>query len=243
VGLGTEKIEMEMEKLFPRAKIARADSESMRKSTKSREKLWQDFSTGKIDILIGTQMIAKAWDLTNVGLVAIVDADSLFAFPDFHTNENAFSLISQAIGRTGRTGSRFGGRAIIQTYHPENQIIQWATDRNYLKLYEFEIKERQALSYPPFSQIIKLTFKDFSQDLAEKETQRIHEKLIQANEGNNEIQIYPPISPYISRIRKRYQKQIILKIKNKEKLPQLLEAEIKALPNGWQIDVNPISLI
>jgi len=243
VGLGTEKIEKEIEKLFPSARISRADTESMNKSVKSREQLWQDFSTGKIDILIGTQMIAKAWDLTNVGLVAIVDADSLFSFPDFHTNENAFSLISQAIGRTGRTGSRYAGKALIQTYHPENQIIQWAADRNYLKLYEFEIKERQGLSYPPFSQIIKLTFRDFSLAVVEKELQRVYQKLETAREGNNNIQIYPPHSPYIAKLRKRYQRQIILKIKNEEKISQLLEAEIKALPNGWQVDIDPISLI
>lgn len=136
VGLGTEKIEKEIEKIFPSARIARADNESMKKSTKSQEKLWQDFSTGKIDILIGTQMIAKAWDLTNVGLVGVIDADSLFRFPDFRTNENAFALISQVIGRAGRTGSRFRGKALIQTYHPENQIIQWVADRNYAKFYE-----------------------------------------------------------------------------------------------------------
>ena len=243
VGLGTEKIEKEIEKLFPRANIVRVDSQSMKKSIKSQEKLWQDFSTKKIDILIGTQMIAKAWDLANVGLVGIIDADSLFSFPDFHTNENAFSLISQAIGRTGRTGSSYNGRAIIQTYHPENQIIQWAAEKNYSKFYDCEIKERQNLYYPPFSQIIKLTFKDFSLNSAEKETQRIYTKLNEANLKSQNIQIYPPQAPYNPKIRKRYLMQIILKIKNKIKLPNLLEAELKSLPNGWQIDVDPISII
>lgn len=243
VGLGTEKIEKEIEKLFPSAKITRVDNENMKKSVKAQEKVWQDFSQKKIDILIGTQMIAKAWDLQNVGLVGIIDADSLFAFPDFHTNEIAFSLISQAIGRTGRTGSRFRGKAIIQTYHPENQIIRWTSEKNYQKFYEFEIKERQALYYPPFSQIVKLTYRDFSLSLVEKEAQRIYQKLVSANKKNSNVQIYPPISPYVPKIRKRYQKQIILKIKNEEKISPSLGAEIKALPNGWNIDVDPISLI
>ncbi|HBI16948.1 MAG TPA: primosomal protein N' [Candidatus Moranbacteria bacterium] len=243
VGLGTEKIEKEIEKIFPSARLARVDSESMKKSVKSQEKIWDDFSSKKIDILIGTQMIAKAWDLNNVGLVGIIDADGLFAFPDFHTNENAFSLISQAIGRTGRTGSRYNGKAIIQTYHPENQIIQWASQKNYSKLYDYEIKERKALSYPPFSKIIKLTYKDFSLSAVQKETDKTFIRLNEANNENTNIQIYPPRAPYVPKIRKRYQLQIIIKIKNEEKLSSPLEAEIKSLPNGWQIDVDPISLI
>ena len=242
VGLGTEKIEKEIEKIFPTARIARADSSSMKKSTQSQTKVWEDFSEGKIDILIGTQMVAKAWDLANVGLVGIIDADSLFTFPDFHTNENAFSLISQAIGRTGRTGARYAGKAIIQTYHPENQIIRWASEKDYLKLYNYEIKERKALSYPPFSQIIKLTYKDFSLSAVQKETERIFVKLNEAN-GNDSIQIYPPQAPYYPKIRKRYQIQIILKIKNQTDLPSALEAELKSLPAGWHIDVDPISII
>lgn len=243
VGLGTEKIEKEIEKIFPSARIARVDSTSMKKSVKSQEKIWEDFSSKKIDILIGTQMIAKAWDLKNVGLVGIIDADGLFAFPDFHTNENAFSLISQVIGRTGRTGARYNGKAIIQTYHPENQIIQWAAEKNYLKLYDYEMKERKSLSYPPFSKIIKLTFRDFSLTTAQKETDRVFSKLEEANKNNPNIQIYPPRAPYVPKVRKRYSMQIIIKIKNEEKLSSALEAELKSLPNGWQIDVDPISLI
>ncbi|KKP81767.1 MAG: Primosomal protein N', partial [Candidatus Moranbacteria bacterium GW2011_GWF1_35_5] len=219
------------------------DSNSMKKSVKSQENIWADFSSKKIDILIGTQMIAKAWDLPNIGLVGIIDADSLFAFPDFHTNENAFSLITQAVGRTGRTGARYAGKAIIQTYHPENQVIRWASEKNYAQLYEYEIKERKSLSYPPFSQIIKLTYKDFYLNSVEKESERIYQKLKEANNENNNLQIYPPCAPYVPKIRKRYAMQIILKIKNEGKLSSLLEAELKSLPNGWQIDVDPISLI
>lgn len=260
VGLGTEKIENEIEKLFPSARIARVDSSSMRKSIKSQEKIWADFSSGKIDILIGTQMVAKAWDLVNVGLVGIIDADSFFTFPDFHTNEIAFSLISQAIGRTGRMGARYNGRALIQTYHPENQILKWAAERNYNNFYDYEIKERKALTYPPFSKIIKLTFKDFSASQAEKEVEKIYLKLKEALVDNNPtyrsyaakgyadgaqtgIQIYPPQSPYYSRVRRRYQKQIIIRIKNDYTLPAPFLAELKALGIGWHIDVDPISLI
>ncbi len=242
VGLGTEKIESEIEKLFPSAKIARADSSSM-KSIRAQKKLWQDFSQKKIDILIGTQMIAKAWDLPNVGLVGIIDADSLFNFPDFYTDETAFALISQAIGRVNRTGSKFVGKAVIQTYHPENEIIQWATSGNYEKFYQHEIKQRRALNYPPFTHIIKLVFQDYDKDLVKKETEVIYKKIISDIKQSSVLQVYPPQEPLNPKIRGRYRQQIIIKAKNYPKIPKKLHAIIQDLKPGWLIDVDPISII
>ncbi|MFA7466621.1 MAG: primosomal protein N' [Parcubacteria group bacterium] len=242
IGLGTEKIESEIEKMFPSARIARADSSSIRKSTRFQEKLWKDFSQGKIDILVGTQMIAKAWDIGNVGLVGIIDADSLFSFPDFRTNENAFSLILQVIGRTGRVKSKFPGKAIIQTYHPENQIIRWASERNYEKFYEAEIKERKNLSYPPFSKLIKLTFQDHSRSKTEKEADTIYKKLEEGNKSKS-AQIYPPQEPLGKKLRGRYRRQIIIKIKKGKSFHEELRKILERLGNGWMIDADPASLI
>jgi len=242
VGLGTEKIESEIEKMFPGAKIARADSSSMKKSIKSQQKLWEDFSQKKIDILIGTQMIAKAWDIASVGLVGIIDADSLFSFPDFQTEENAFSLISQATGRTGRTRAKFFGKSIIQTYHPENQIIKWAVEKKYEKFYQYEIKERTLLSYPPFSKIIKLTFQDYSKEKTARETERIYNELSDINK-NKFIKIFPSQDPLNPKIRGRYRKQIILKISENKSLSKKIEKIFHRLRNGWVIDVDPINII
>ena len=242
VGLGTEKIQSEIEKIFPSAKIARADSSSMKKSIKAQEELWEDFSQKKIDILIGTQMIVKAWDIDNVGLVGIIDADSLFSFPDFRTEENAFSLISQAIGRTGRTKARFPGKSIIQTYHPENQIIQWAAEKDYEKFYKYEIKERKDLSYPPFSKIIKLTFQDYSKEKTAQGAERIYNELNEANQSRS-IRIFPALEPLNPKIRGHYRKQIIIKISGTKPLPKKLKTILYKLENGWIIDVDPINLI
>lgn len=242
IGLGTEKIESEIEKLFPSAKIVRADSSSM-KSVRAQKKLWQDFSQKKIDILIGTQMIAKAWDLPNVGLVGIIDADSLFAFPDFYTDETAFALISQAIGRVNRTGSKFVGKAVIQTYHPENEIIQWATSENYEKFYQHEIKQRRTLNYPPFTHIIKLVFQDYDKDLVKKKTEIIYKKIVSDVRQISILQIYPPQEPLNPKIRGRYRQQIIIKSKDYPKIPKKLYAIIQDLNPGWLIDIDPISIV
>ena len=242
IGLGTEKIETEIEKLFPTAKIARADSSSM-KTVRAQEKLWQDFSKKKIDILIGTQMIAKAWDLPNIGLVGIIDADSLFGFPDFYTDETAFSLISQAIGRVNRTGAKFAGKAIIQTYHPENEVIQWATNKDYEKFYQYEIKQRRALKYPPFTHIIKLVFQDYDKKTVTQETEMVYKKIISDVKQNSALQIYPPQEPLNPKIRGRHRRQIIIKANNYPKIPKKLLSNIQHLKSGWLVDVDPISAV
>ncbi len=242
VGLGTEKIETEIEKLFPGAKIARADSSSM-KNTRAQEKLWQDFSQQRIDILIGTQMIAKSWDLPNVGLVGIIDADSLFSFPDFYTDETAFALLSQAIGRVNRAESKFPGTALVQTYHPENEIIHWALEKNYEKFYQYEIKQRRALKYPPFTHIIKLLFQNYDKELTEKEAKTVYEKIISEVKQSSTLQIYPPQEPLNPKIRGRYRRQIIIKAKNYPKIPKKLLSNIQYLKQGWLVDVDPISVV
>ncbi len=242
IGLGTEKIESEIEKLFPDAKIARADSSSM-KNTHAQEKLWQDFSQRKIDILIGTQMIAKSWDLPNVGLVGIIDADNLFSFPDFYTDETAFSLLSQAIGRVNRAKSKFPGTALVQTYHPENEIIRWALEKNYKKFYRYEIKQRRALKYPPFTHIIKLLFQNYDKELTEREAKTVYEKIISEVKQSSTVQIYPPQEPLNPKIRGRYRRQIIIKVKNYPQIPKKLLSNIQHLKQGWLIDVDPINAV
>ncbi|HFC76786.1 MAG TPA: primosomal protein N' [Candidatus Moranbacteria bacterium] len=242
IGLGTEKIETEVEKLFPSAKIARADSSSMR-TIRAQEKLWQDFSRKKIDILIGTQMIAKSWDLPNIGLVGIIDADSLFNFPDFYTDEIAFSLITQTIGRINRPQSKFAGTAIIQTYHPENQIIKWATEKKYQELYQHEIKQRRALKYPPFTHIIKLLFQDYDKKSVEQEAEKVYKKIISDIKQSSTLQVYPPQEPLTPKIRGRYRQQIIIKTKNYPGIPKKLLSNIQNLKSGWLVDVNPVNIV
>jgi len=130
IGTGTQTVEREIKKRFFSARIARADNRTM-KNTKDQENLFHNFKEGKIDILIGTQMITKGWDVPNVSLVGIIDADSLLSIPDISTDERAIQHIMQAAGRTGRPQSTFACKVIIQTFDPNNAIIKAAAAMDY----------------------------------------------------------------------------------------------------------------
>ncbi|MFZ2976028.1 MAG: primosomal protein N' [Candidatus Moraniibacteriota bacterium] len=236
VGLGTQKVEKEILSLFPSAKIIVADTASS-KELNFHEKIYDAFSKGEADILIGTQMISKGWDLPNVSLVGIIDADNLLSFPDFSAEEKAFGIISQLAGRVNRPGARFPGEVVIQTYQPENKIIQLAGENNFQSFFERIIEERKALNFPPYGKIIKLVFQDYNFEKVEKESQEIFEIL----ENIKELKISEPHTPLLSKIRGRYRKQMIIKFQNK--IPIKLEKEIRKLRSGWIIDRDPISII
>ncbi len=241
IGLGTQKIEMEIRQKFPAAKIARADFETMKKA-KAQENLYRKFSKNKIDILIGTQMIAKNWDLQNVGLVAIIDADNLLNMPDFRTNEKAFQNLVQVSGRTGRWGSKIRGKIIIQTYAPENFIVKTAAEMNFEKFYQKEIEERKTLGYPPFSRLIKIIFQDKNEKKVEKEIQETYREISRKLKNKKNIRIIAPHSPLVPKVRGKFKRQIIIKIKAK-KAPAELKNVLKKLSAGWIIDVDPASVI
>lgn len=238
IGIGTQKVEREILHFFPGARIRRVDFEAMKKAGET-EKLYREFSDNKIDIIIGTQMITKGWDLPNVALVGIIDADSLLAMPDFKTDEKAFQNIVQAAGRTNRLGAKFPGKVLIQTYNPENFVIQSATEMDYPKFFEKEIEDRKILLYPPFSEIIKLTIQDYSRSLMEKEAENIYQKI--KTFDYKDIIVSTPQDPMVNKIRGRFKKQIIIKLKN-EKIPESLAKILINLGKVWSIDRNPISI-
>jgi primosomal protein N' (replication factor Y) len=240
VGLGTEKIEKEIKSIFPSARIKRVDAESMKKIIEHK-KLYQDFSQGKIDILIGTQMITKGWDLPQVGLIGIISADSLFNIPDFASGERAFQNITQVIGRTGRMTSHWPGKAIIQTYNPDNFIIKSAAKTDFISFYQKEVKEREALKYPPFSRLIKLIFQNSNKQRIESETENIYQFLKKLELKN--IKISQPHDPLIPKIRGKFRKQLIIKISRDQKIPRQLAQSLKNLSADWIIDVDPISIV
>lgn len=236
VGLGTQKVEREIENLFPGAKIARIDSQAAREKGYA-EKVYENFSERKTDILIGTQMITKGWDLPSVSLVGIIDADNMLTLPDFRTNEIFFQNLTQVAGRVGRPGSKFRGTVVIQTYQPENRLIKAVCERNYEAFFEAEIGERQALSYPPFAKIVKLVFQDIFLKKVLVETDRVYKVL--KNVPN--IKISEPAEPFVPNVRGRHRRQIIVKFK--KDMPEKLKAELEKLGSGWIIDVDPISTI
>ncbi len=153
---GTEKIEEEVQQVFPDARVARMDVDSMR-GKHSMTELLDQLEKRKVDILVGTQMVVKGLDFASVGLVGILSADSLLSYPDFRVNERAFQLMEQVSGRAGRTDG--AGRVLIQAYNTEHPVLQWVKAHDVHTFYTHEIKYREYFSYPPYSRLIKIIFK------------------------------------------------------------------------------------
>ncbi len=235
VGLGTQKVEKEIHGLFPDARLARLDSQTAKDSA-YQAKIYQEFSTRQIDILIGTQMITKGWDLPNVALVGIIDTDNALSIPDFATNERFYENLVQVSGRVARLGAKMKGSVVIQTYQPENKTIRFAAERNYTTFFESEIAEREALSFPPHGNLIKLVFQDYDFKKTESETQHVSETL-QEIAG---VKVTEAQAAYVPKVRGRFRRQII--IKYKDELPEKLQTELAKLKSGWIIDVDPVSI-
>ena len=238
IGLGTQKVEKEIASLFPQARIARADNQTM-KAPNAQEVLYKNFKNGNTDILIGTQMISKGWDLPNVALVGIIDGDGMLSIPDFSTEEKAFQSITQTAGRVSRLGAKFPGVVLVQTFKPEQEFFKIIAQKDYRKFYLKEIKERQDLKLPPFGKLIKLTFQDYNIKKASVEAEKIYQLLSKKKIKN--ISLSEPQDSFISNIRGRYRKQIL--IKTTGDVSENIKNILQALSSGWIIDVDPISII
>jgi primosomal protein N' (replication factor Y) (superfamily II helicase) len=159
LGIGTQRIEAELKKEFPKARILRADKDTTSRKG-SFEKIYRDFKAGKADFLVGTQMIAKGLDLPRVNLVGAILADIGLNIPDFHSVERNFQLMTQVAGRAGRASNR--GKVIIQTYMPDNAALKYTQIQEYEHFFKYEIKQRELMNNPPFSRLTKLTIQDKS---------------------------------------------------------------------------------
>lgn len=241
VGTGTQKIEKEIRKRFPYARVARIDRQTMQKKG-AQEEIFHAFAQKKIDILIGTQMATKGWDLPNVALVGMIDADSLFAFPDFKTDENAFQHILQAAGRMARIGSTVEGKALIQTFYPENPTLQKIQTKDYPAFYQEIADQREMLFYPPFGRLIKIIFQDEDSKKMEKEIQKIFTKITAIVGENRGIRISAPQAPLIAKVRNNYRKQIILRSREQDLPTELFDYLLK-ISKSCTLDIDPISLV
>ncbi|HLN19128.1 MAG TPA: primosomal protein N' [Patescibacteria group bacterium] len=239
IGLGTQKVEREISDLFPSAKIVRIDSQAVLADRKLHQKLYERFSSGEIDVLIGTQMISKGWDFPRVALVGIIDVDNMLSIPDFSTGEKAFDIILQVAGRVSRPGSIFPGTVLIQTYYPESKFLKMAASKNYQEFYSQEIKERKELSLPPFSKIIKLIIQDYNLNTVESSSLAVYNKF---KEISSDISISRPQEAYVSKIRGRYRQIVILKTVN-QNWPSETVKILKSLGRECTIDVDPINII
>lgn len=246
-GLGTQKVEEIFRQEFPQAKAVRIDSDIMTKKNAHIEIL-EAFTHGEIDVLIGTQMIAKGLDIQNVTLVGVLMADSLFNMPDFRAGERGFQLLTQVAGRAGR--GDFKGKVYFQTYSPEYFAIQHAKDQDFASFYNFELQGRNELSYPPFSSLIRLIISSKNEIKAKKISEEIAHKLriLTESRGIDErLEVLGPSSCIISRLKEEYRFHIIIKNTFGENGHFMLTNYLKTLniPSEvkFLIDVDPSDML
>ncbi|MBR1766302.1 MAG: primosomal protein N' [Bacteroidales bacterium] len=208
-GVGTERIEEDLQILFPDTHVARMDLDSTLQKNQYLEIL-SDFEHCRIDILVGTQMVTKGLDFERVSVVGIINADNIINYPSFRSYERAFQQMTQVSGRAGRHGS--GGRVIIQTYNPHHQVIANVMDNDYQGLYDEQIQERRVFRYPPFFRLIEITLKHRDADLLNTAADWMAMQLRGAFAGR----VLGPEYPLVSRIRGLYLKQITLRFERTE---------------------------
>src|SRR6185312_9933776 len=203
-GFGTEKVEDELAILLPEARIARMDLDTTR-SRNSLQNILNDLEEKKIDILVGTQMVAKGLDFSDVTVIGIINADSLLKFPDYRANERSFQMLAQVSGRAGRRGKQ--GKVVIQTYDPSHRVIKQVIENDYNDLYFTEMEERRSFKYPPFYRIINL-------DVKHRDPEAVyHQSVYLAIELRKHFgdRVIGPEFPLIARIRNYYIRSIMLK--------------------------------
>lgn len=244
LGFGTQKVESEVAALFPEARIGRLDMDSSRK-TGHQKGLLHDMQTRQIDILIGTQMVAKGLDYPGVSLVGIVDADVTLNLPDFRAYERTLQLVVQASGRAGR--GQEPGEVLIQTYNPENVVIQQAALQDYEGFYQAEIESRRILQYPPFTSLLRIVVWDGQEERAQQIGQDIFSliyEIIDAKEDH--IMVLGPAPCPISRLRGKYRQQLLVKAENRALLASIgLFLRRLRFPPGVriEIDIDPLSTL
>ncbi|ELM3644751.1 replication restart helicase PriA [Flavobacterium psychrophilum] len=210
-GFGTEQIELELASLFPTKNIKRMDQDTTR-GKYAFEKLIGSFKNREIDILVGTQMLAKGLDFDNVSLVGILNADSMLYFPDFRAFERSFQMMTQVSGRAGRSDKK--GKVIIQTYNTNHNTIQQVVQNDYLSMFNEQLYERKIYHYPPYFKLIKLTLKQKDFDKLKEGSMWLYQVLKQ----QFDIPVLGPEEPAINRIRNEYIRTILIKIPQEKSL-------------------------
>lgn len=251
-GLGTQRVEQELEQLFPEARILRMDADTTM-SRMSYDKKFGEFAAGKFDIMIGTQMVAKGLDFPKVGLVGVLSADQALYSGDFRSYESAFSLLTQVVGRAGRRD--LPGKAVIQTYCPEHYVIELASRQDYPGFYAVEIAARKAMKYPPYTDLCQFGFVGIKEDLVKAAAERLLEMLRNwvTSGGKYEglpVIVLDPAPAIVSKVAGRYRYKLLMKTVNNATLRQMLSelmiAFYKAPENSTVhlfIDINPMNIL
>jgi primosomal protein N' (replication factor Y) len=244
-GLGTQKLEMEVQQRFPNAVIARMDSDTMKKPG-SHERALADFRSGRVQILMGTQMIAKGLDFPNVLLVGVINADTSLHFPDFRASEKTFQLVTQVAGRTGR-GEK-AGEVLVQTYSPDHPAIMAACKHDYAAFSELELAQREQFGYPPFAALARIIMRGPIQLEAEEFAEGIIKKVqMEIARTSAPVRVLGPAPPPIARLRGHYRFHAMLVSKDPAALNAVL-ARVQATTkpagdNLYLIDIDPVDML
>ncbi len=236
-GAGTQRVERDVRRIFPKARVVRWDHDVARSGVDPAE-LVQQARRHEVDIIIGTQMVAKGFDFPHVSTIGVVNADTQLYLPDYRAGERTFQLLTQVAGRAGRKSP--GGRVIVQTYTPDHYAIQAASRHDYHAFYREELAFRRRHGYPPFRRLVRLLHRH-SDDLAcqiaaESMAERLRGTATRL--GLSDVDVLGPTPAFITRLRGRYQWQILLRGADAQRL-------VAAYPidPGWVVDVDPISLL
>ncbi|CEN48273.1 Primosomal protein N' (fragment) [Capnocytophaga canimorsus] len=208
-GVGTEQIAQELLSLFPKITIDRMDQDTTQ-GKYGFQKILSDFEQQQTQILVGTQMITKGLDFSNVGLVGVINADMLIHAPDFRAHERSFQILMQVSGRAGRSAER--GRVLIQTYNPNHIVLQQVLNHDFKGMYQTQTDERNEFAYPPFVRLIKITFKHTDFNKVNEGADWFAKALRNGFANQTDLQVLGPEFPLISRIRNEYIKDILVKI-------------------------------
>ncbi|WP_075617508.1 primosomal protein N' [Paenisporosarcina indica] len=244
-GTGTQKVEEEIARLFPTARVLRMDVDTTRKKG-AHEQILQQFGEGKADILLGTQMIAKGLDFPNITLVGVLSADTTLHLADFRAAEKTFQLLTQVSGRAGRHDKE--GKVIVQTYTPEHYAIQFAQHHDFVPFYNQEMMNRKQFAYPPFTYVVLIQFTHedvlMTAEYAHKAANWLRGNL------SSGAEIIGPSASSISRLQNRYRYQCLIKYKKEPELPEILQQLTRMYRTDWMkkgilmsIDLNPSSIM
>lgn len=232
-GIGTKLIESELIRLFPNAKIARFDGDNAREDTVDKQ--YQSIYDGSIDIIIGTQVIAKGLDLPHLRTVGIVQADAGLSLPDYASEERTFQLLAQVIGRVGR--NQHQASVVVQSYQPNHIAVESGIARNYGAFYDHTIRLRQHSKFPPFRFLLKLVCVYKTEATAVKNSRTLAATIRQ---NHPDVEILGPTPAFYERMRDTYRWQIVVRSQKRAALQQIVQ---ELPPQGWQFELDPISLL
>lgn len=244
-GQGTQRLEAEVRARFPQASCLRMDSDTMRK-VGSHEEALARFRAGEVQILLGTQMIAKGLDFPNVTLVGVINADTALHFPDFRAAERTFQLVTQVAGRTGRSAR--GGRVLVQTFSPDHPAIAAAVHHDYLRFVSQELPSRQQFGYPPAAEMIRLIVRGEQEGVTTAFCQELADRLQAAfPDEAEELRLLGPAPAPIAKLRGKYRFHLLLIDSDRDRLRRVFRqatADVPAVSGvQWVVDVDPWSLL